>query len=278
MNLRTTIMQSATTMIADSELERMQRMLERCAGLTQQIGRMPAVATPDWCDRAAAALAAVFPHADAAVLLADLGEAGRLRDVFSIGAGSTRGGRAHKEEAIGLRVRVEGLQGLPWAPDEMRIADDGEVASRVYARAELQGSGHGNCLLVPSNGSLVATAALLAPHARTRKLLSYVILPESTSHAFESMMVVRLGTTLLARLANIAVGTGGEPVQWLTHREQEVLDQLVLGHSVKEISEILGRSPHTIHDHVKSLHRKMNANSRGELVAKALGHVPPTQP
>jgi hypothetical protein len=27
-----------------------------------------------------------------------------------------------------------------------------------------------------------------------------------------------------------------------------------------------------VHDHVKSLHRKLDASSRGELVARALGH------
>ena len=52
-----------------------------------------------------------------------------------------------------------------------------------------------------------------------------------------------------------------------------MLDLLVLGLSVRQIAEELGRSTHTVHDHVKSLHKKLNANSRGELVARALGHL-----
>jgi hypothetical protein len=28
-----------------------------------------------------------------------------------------------------------------------------------------------------------------------------------------------------------------------------------------------------VHDHVKSLHRKLNASSRGQLIARALGHA-----
>ncbi|MEL6741849.1 MAG: helix-turn-helix transcriptional regulator, partial [Planctomycetota bacterium] len=61
--------------------------------------------------------------------------------------------------------------------------------------------------------------------------------------------------------------------RWLTAREQEVLEKLTLGMSVREIAETIGRSPHTVHDHVKSLHRKLNATSRGELVARALGYI-----
>ena len=62
------------------------------------------------------------------------------------------------------------------------------------------------------------------------------------------------------------------PRAWLTDREQGVLDLLIEGHSVRVIAEQLGRSAHTVHDHVKNLHKKIGASSRGELIAKALGH------
>jgi len=70
----------------------------------------------------------------------------------------------------------------------------------------------------------------------------------------------------------LALGDDGD-TKWLTQREQIVLEQLTLGLSVRQIADELGRSPHTVHDHVKSLHRKLNASSRGELVARALGHT-----
>jgi DNA-binding NarL/FixJ family response regulator len=63
--------------------------------------------------------------------------------------------------------------------------------------------------------------------------------------------------------------------QWLTPREQVILQHLLLGKSVREIAAELERSPHTVHDHVKALHRKLNASSRGELVARALGYIQP---
>jgi DNA-binding CsgD family transcriptional regulator len=79
---------------------------------------------------------------------------------------------------------------------------------------------------------------------------------------------------VLARRAVLAMGHSPSfHGAWLTQREQRVLDLLTLGQSVREIAEALDRSPHTVHDHVKSLHRKFGASSRGELVARALGRL-----
>ncbi len=76
--------------------------------------------------------------------------------------------------------------------------------------------------------------------------------------------------------ARVAFGTGEalKRRDRITEREEMVLKRLLLGQSVREIAEALNRSPHTVHDHAKSLHAKLRANSRGELVARALGHRP----
>ncbi|MFT3686918.1 MAG: helix-turn-helix transcriptional regulator [Phycisphaerales bacterium] len=65
--------------------------------------------------------------------------------------------------------------------------------------------------------------------------------------------------------------------QWLTPREEEVLWHLLAGEKVPDIAAALGRSAYTVHDHVKSLHRKLGASSRGELVSRALGHIGPRE-
>ncbi len=57
----------------------------------------------------------------------------------------------------------------------------------------------------------------------------------------------------------------------LSPREGEVLRMLQQGKTVKQIAFKLQRSPHTVHDHVKSLHRKLGACNRGELLAKTFG-------
>lgn len=60
----------------------------------------------------------------------------------------------------------------------------------------------------------------------------------------------------------------------LTPRQRQVLARLMSGASEKELAFELNVSPHTVHEHIKALHRAYGARSRGELfarVAKAKG-------
>jgi DNA-binding CsgD family transcriptional regulator len=60
------------------------------------------------------------------------------------------------------------------------------------------------------------------------------------------------------------------PVE-LSARQRDVLAALCRGKAEKEIAGELGLSIHTVHGHVKELHRRFGARSRGELLARALG-------
>lgn len=68
---------------------------------------------------------------------------------------------------------------------------------------------------------------------------------------------------------------GAQARKWLTDRERVVLDRLVEGKSVSEIADTLGRSKYTVHDQVKSLHRKLGVRSRAALVGCATVGVQP---
>jgi len=68
---------------------------------------------------------------------------------------------------------------------------------------------------------------------------------------------------------------GHEEGARLTPRQRQVLAQLMAGASEKELAYELNVSPHTVHEHIKAIHRAFGARSRGELlarVAKAKGH------
>ncbi len=54
----------------------------------------------------------------------------------------------------------------------------------------------------------------------------------------------------------------------LPPRTRAVLVALLQGDSVKQVAIRLRMSPHTVHDHVKRLHRDLNVQSRGELVSR----------
>ena len=111
-------------------------------------------------------------------------------------------------------------------------------------------------------GSLVLTAQLgrtkLQPGAPSASLLA-LVLPWTMA------------------IVHTAVGeaSGREPRAWLTPREADVLEHLVRGRSVTQIAEEIGRSRYTVHDHVKSLHRKLGVRTRAALVSSATVGVPP---
>lgn len=60
-------------------------------------------------------------------------------------------------------------------------------------------------------------------------------------------------------------------LEGLTPRQRDVLVRLARGDGEKQIAWDLGLSPHTVHDHVKALHRHFGVQSRGELLALCLG-------
>jgi DNA-binding CsgD family transcriptional regulator len=53
----------------------------------------------------------------------------------------------------------------------------------------------------------------------------------------------------------------------LTRREQDTLSLLLTDASEKEMAARLGISPHTVHDYVKRLYRKLGVTSRAALMA-----------
>lgn len=58
----------------------------------------------------------------------------------------------------------------------------------------------------------------------------------------------------------------------LTPREREVLHLIALGHTSVEIANKLGLSPRTIETHRARIHRKLNLDTRAQLVRYAMQH------
>jgi len=54
----------------------------------------------------------------------------------------------------------------------------------------------------------------------------------------------------------------------LTARQQEVLDRLVAGRSVKQVAYDLNLSPHTVNDHVKKIYRHYGVKTRAALLRR----------
>ncbi|MEO8320769.1 MAG: response regulator [Bradyrhizobium sp.] len=58
----------------------------------------------------------------------------------------------------------------------------------------------------------------------------------------------------------------------LSNREREILDQMLLGKSTKEMGRLCGISPRTVEDHRSNIMRKTGARNAIELMRSALGN------
>jgi len=239
------------------------------AHLAESLSQLPAIATLDWCDQAAGCLQMLAAGPAASVMIATIDADGRIRDLEAIGFAT----RDHSPTTLSdLRCRADG-----W--DHIGIARPDSSHGIVTFIAEETGG------LVWNSSPIGRTWKDLGA---TRVIMS--VAPLGTSVAGRCLIVcIATATTecvpmlslqtraimpVLSHRAVMAVGTERtRRNNWISPKELGVLDQLVLGKSVREIAEELERSPHTVHDHVKSLHRKLGASSRGELIARALGHT-----
>jgi len=247
------------------------------AEIIAQVCSLPAVATQDWCDRAAGALRTIRPGAIVAVTVGSVGPRGELTQLEASGvSGSDTAGRAlesdalHPEHSRTLDWYIESPAGRPNAVRAARIVElpcsgawNGTASARRWARLGVT--------------DLSVGIAPMPGYSPERSLaLEFGLPPSEHPLAQWELAMLRAMLPQLVQRATLAFGL--EPstqMSRLTQREQQVLEHLALGKSVKQIASDLARSPHTVHDHVKSLHRKLNASSRGELIARALGHLAP---
>jgi DNA-binding CsgD family transcriptional regulator len=269
--------------------------LEATVKIVESICALPAVATQNWCDRAAASLLPIARSAAALAMLAEVEENGHISHIEATGVAAayqaqvtTTVGRAVETSSTvqmdstdpilsSLRASIAQARDLGWAPGRLQpgIARTGTPVSFGLPSGWRQTS-PGRRWEGTGAGALFFGAILLPGSTPGRMLVTEIGVMDMVSSTGEEPAVLSAVLPLLARRALIAIGpspTDGN--QWLTPREQVILQHLLLGKSVREIAAELERSPHTVHDHVKALHRKLNASSRGELVARALGYIQP---
>lgn len=262
------------------------------AAMTESVCHLPAVATLDWSDRAAEALAKLATPSRACVLVCSvdghgavlhheatgvaINAMGLVSSPVSVPVSNPAGGEDPQID-LKLRARSERLDSIGFRLREDQ-AETGlcDTLDRLLHTPEWRTRGIGRLWAGVPAGEVVLAMQRLDEHDPHRVMIAMVGVrtPESEQERYVHLSQLSAVMPRLVARAVLAMGTRRTTASsWLTSREQQVLDQLALGRSVREIADIIGRSPHTVHDHVKSLHRKLNASSRGELVARALGHL-----
>ncbi len=228
-----------------------------------RIESLPAVASPDWCDLAAAPLSRLPGVLGVTVVLARAASAVQPLDLDAVGLSVSIIGAGQptfsESQQFSVRSRLESLAST----------DQLSLAAPMLGAPDLWGA-------LPDQFQIQAWSRI----ADSKRVLVVQVVASGSAQGADPGLSATLDalTPLLARRASIALGDGDGPPTWLTRREQVVLEHLILGESVREIAELINRSPHTIHDHVKNLHRKLSASSRGALIARALGHGVSTDP
>lgn len=260
------------------------RALLTATEVTQGICALPAVATLEWCDRAAACLKRIGGDSHVVLVIGSLGENGLVSSIEAVGVASSSNGGPRLSEtggstvsaAVGaetLRSRADRLASIGWTPGDRAGQPAFFTASSTGAEWR-QGPLGRLWSGLSANEVLIGVLPLGGTGADAGRSLIVMIAPAGQSAAAEDLRIMEATLPLMAQRVLRALGpTRSSSRSWLTPREQQVLEHLSLGRSVKQIAEAIGRSPHTVHDHVKALHRKLRANSRGELIAKALGHI-----
>jgi DNA-binding CsgD family transcriptional regulator len=246
-------------------------LLDRCASLAEACRAIGCVPSADWCEVAARALLRTLPNAQRlAIVIARCDRAWRVESLEAAGVVEARAG-AHGPE---LRLAIDQWVGRP-APLWPRDGENADAPYGAWSRVSDLADADAAALWREAGVGVLLAAASRVHAASSRTLIAIADMPERASASAPlDAKLLRVGATIAAQLGALAFGKGDEPIKWLTRREQEILDELKLGRSVREISENLHRSAHTIHDHVKALHRKLDASSRGELIARALGYAP----
>lgn len=235
----------------------------------ERLARLPCVPTHDWCDQAAAAFGGIAPNGMTAVLVASLDDSGRVLAEAIGGVWASPAAAARFEGcADRLRCGLERLEGQAWCPGERTLT--GPSCALALDLSSMPGP-FADMWDASSPKPVIAAGT---PFGSSGCSILVYVAPLEAGVGPDRVEQVHGLLGPLARAAARALRHGRlRSGDWVSPREQQVLTELVVGRTVREIASGLGRSPHTVHDHVKSLHRKLHASTRGELVARALGYI-----
>ncbi len=248
--------------------------LSQCSRVSARVARLPGVATPDWCEVAAKTLLRLCPDSVVSVTLADgaaaPGSQSESLSILATGAASDSqtmaSHRIHPDSATDIGWTLSDASHTGPAGPHPRVAKLRDLPS--WSRWPVTASGKRWAKLGIRE---LLCADIAVPNGPDGRELLIEIGSPNAMQRFERGEVEMVSAVLPVLAERAALAFGADFSQTLTSREQMILVELVSGASVREIAERIDRSPHTVHDHVKSLHRKLNASSRGELVSRYLG-------
>lgn len=263
----------------------MKNTLQITCDLMERVCQLPGVAVLDWCDRASAAVSSLHTPSGAAVAVGRTDELGNLITIEN--SGGAWCGSAAEIAADGIpenplkleQVRESFQPGVQvgWVIGQLSAESRVTIQKAVPAISRRAASRLNRSWDPLANCDLVLGHCPIPGGPTSRRLFVELAAVNSTP---EHLVVCQSVLTavlprIAARFYNAMGAENPDRSDWLTSREEAILWRLVAGKKVPQIAAELHRSIYTIHDHVKSLHRKLGASNRGQLVSRALGHLGP---
>ncbi len=246
---------------------------QRLASAVYKISALPSAPTFDW-PTTAAALSQLAPNAAFAVIIANINPATSKihTDASGVSTNTNHPATSNPYESRSTLDRLGTIsqKHAPTLSANTLITDAPSLIPQWHASEPST-----PWRSTPPQRTLVGCAPL-AKHTHSElpapsQLIALICIAApspSTADQIDTDMFASAVSALAHKATTINNAQPNSSINWLTQREQTIL-----GCSVREIAEQIDRSPHTVHDHVKNLHKKLNASSRGELIAKALGYL-----
>jgi two-component system response regulator NreC len=133
-------------------------------------------------------------------------------------------------------------------------------------------------LLKRSPGTRIVVLTMQTEPAYARDALragasAYVLKEAAEDELVTAVRAAADGKTYLTpRVGAMIATSGSDDDHELTHREEEILRLLALGHTNAEIAEMLFLSRRTIETHRGNIQRKLDVSTRAELTRYAIEH------
>lgn len=242
--------------------------LSQCSRIASRIAHLPGVATPDWCASAARTFLRCCPDSVVSVTISE--PSASSITILATGAATDT------DQLATQRVHPDASNDLGWTLSDASHPGPAGTHPRIAKLRDLPSWSRWPVTPAGKRWSKLGIREMLVaditvPRCSAHREINLEIGSPSAMQRFDrsESEIISAVLPVLAERASLAFGDSY--THTLTTREQLILVQLVSGASVREIAERIDRSPHTVHDHVKSLHRKLNASSRGELVSRYLG-------
>lgn|GEM_PF-3410973 len=256
--------------------------LELAADLTSQTAALPAVATCSWCESAAVALCVARSRCIAIVRFVDRQTGAPLGSPWpEVGVSSRPENRPLTEALRGAAGQGSGdasgaNDDASWNSLE-RDEDCMVTAITLEPNDKAQDPALSLLSCIGGRSALLASA-MIDPNrgVRLRIVIAESAASDDAPFTDDDAEALRAAMRKVSHTARLAfASTPGVMTEPLNSREVEVLESLANGRTIRQIASQMHRSTHTIHDYLKSMHRKVGVGCRAELIARAAGRCEP---